>query len=169
MEWVKKISWFLLVQNWHHRSVFSHILEKSCTSLLFESLLLLNVRLELLSIYNYFEVQLDSLLPYDRHVEQALSTVGMRLNALYWSRRCLSEHNRKQVGQLFLLPIIDYRDVILSTMTTVVYHLVMQYNKLCRSILLCNDSTECCDLCNPKSAHCWELPRKGILMYHILM
>lgn len=119
----------------------SHRLEKSCTSLLFESSLLCNVRLELLSIYNYFDVQLDPLLPYDRHVEQALSTVGMRLNALYWSRRCLSEHNRKQVVQLFLVPIIDYRDVILSTTTTVVYHLVMQYNKLCRSILSCNDST----------------------------
>lgn len=118
----------------------SHMLEKSCTSLLFESFLC-NVRLELLSICNYFDVQLDPLLPYDRHVEQALSTVGMSLNALYWSRRCLSEHNRKQVVQLFLIPIIDYRDVILSTTTTVVYHLVMQYNKLCRSILSCNDST----------------------------
>lgn len=59
------------------------MLKKSCTCLLFESLLLFNVRLELLSIYKYFEVQLDPMLPYDRHVEQASSTVGMRLNALY--------------------------------------------------------------------------------------
>lgn len=130
------------------------MLNKFHTCLLFESLLLFNVRLELLSIYQYFEVQLDPSLPYDRHVEQALFTVGMRLNALYWSRRCLSEHNRKQVVQLFLLPIIDYRDVILSTATTVVYHLVMQYNKLCRSILSCDYSAEHCDLYNPKSSHC---------------
>jgi len=59
------------------------MLKKSCTCLVSESLLLFNVRLELLSICKYFEVQLDPSLPYDRHVEQALSTVGLRLNALY--------------------------------------------------------------------------------------
>lgn len=58
------------------------MLKKSYTSLLFEPLLF-NVRLELLSIYKPFEVQLDPSLPYDRHVEQEWSTVGMRLNALY--------------------------------------------------------------------------------------
>lgn len=111
----------------------------------------------MLSIHKYFEVQLDPSLPYDRHVEQASSTVGMRLNVLYWSRRCLSEHNRKQVVQLFLLPIIDYRDVILSTATTVVYHLGMQYNKLCRSILSsCDYSTDHHDLYNLKFSHCWR-------------
>lgn len=112
----------------------------------------------MLSIHKYFEVQLDPSLPYDRHVEQASSTVGMRLNVLYWSRRCLSEHNRKQVVQLFLLPIIDYRDVILSTVTTVVYHLGMQYNKLCRSILSsCDYSTDHHDLYNLKFSHCEDL------------
>lgn len=116
--------------------------------------------LELLSIYKYFEVQLDPSLPYDRHVEQASSAVGMRLNALYWSRRCLSEHNRKQVVQLFLLPIIDYWDVILSTATTVVYHLGLQYNKLCRSILSCDYSTQCCIILNPHIVR--DLPCIGI-------
>ncbi|XP_009702605.1 PREDICTED: dihydropyrimidine dehydrogenase [NADP(+)]-like, partial [Cariama cristata] len=34
------------------------------------------IGIELLSIYKYFEVQLDPSIPYDRHVEQASSTVG---------------------------------------------------------------------------------------------
>lgn len=59
-----------------------------------------------------------------------LPAVGARHNVLCHPKCCLSAHNRKQVAQQFLLPVIDYKDVILHTATAAVFHrLDIMYNK----------------------------------------
>lgn len=60
--------------------------------------------------------------------------------------------NKLSNCSFFLLLIT--RVVILSTATTVVLHLGIQYNKLCRFVLSCDYTADLCDLCNPKSSHC---------------
>ena len=77
------------------------------------------VSLKKVSSYKYLGVTLDSQLNYEKHIQQTISSASGKLAQFRRMRGFLNEKAALLVYKNMLLPVIEYRDILLTGATTV--------------------------------------------------